>query len=354
MKNANYQQMRIAIVDSYYPQVLSRWEFRTSETYESELQRLLEFSFGTFDAYSRNLRALGHECIDIIGNARQLQSMWARKHGLSEHASLISIALAQIAVFKPDVVFCQDLSFFTPNDLDSLGSRCLLAGQCSCPMPSPKNVTKFKILFTSFPEFVRRFRELGVKPVYLPLAFDPIVLERTQECERDLDVVFVGGVGAPSHWESGTQTLDMVARNFPSFKWWGYGCETLPVGSALRSRYQGPAFGVDMYQILRRSKVVINRHGEVAEGWTNNMRTFEVPGCGACLLTEDSPNLHALFPFGAPDRYKSAHDAVNKIEWLLANDGDRAIHAGYGHSQVMEFHSYAVRMAALSAELKSV
>lgn len=346
--------MRIAILDTYYPSVLSRWEFRTSETYDRELQRLLEFSFGTADFFSRNLRAIGWEAIDIIGNARQLQSMWAREHNFSEQSSLVTIALQQIATFKPDVVFCQDLSFFPPADLEMLASKYLLAGQCSCPMPAPKNVTKFKILFTSFPEYVRKFRELGVKPVYLPLAFDPIVLDRTKECERDLDVVFVGGVGAPSHWEKGTQTLEAIAKNVPSFRWWGYGCETLPNGSALRAKYQGEAFGVNMYQILRRAKIVVNRHGEVAEGWTNNMRTFEVPGCGACLLTEDSPNLHALFPFGAPDRYKSAHDAVNKIEWLLANDGDRAIHAGYGHSQVMEFHSYAVRMAALSSELKEL
>lgn len=346
--------MRIAILDTYYPSVLSRWEFRTSETYESELQRLLEFSFGTADFFSRNLRAIGHECIDIIGNARQLQSMWARKHGLSEHASLISIALAQIAVFKPDAVFCQDLSFFTPNDLDALGSKCLLAAQLSCPMPSPKNVVKFRLIATSFPHYVPRLKAMGVKPVYLPLAFDPIVLDRTKECERDLDAVFVGGVGAPSHWEKGTQTLEAIAQNIPSFRWWGYGCETLPNGSALRAKYQGPAFGTDMYQILRRAKIVVNRHGEVAEGWANNMRLFEASGCGACVLTEDAPNLHALFPLGAPDRYKSAHDAVNKIERLLSQEDERSAIANAVSLQTSLLHTYETRMSALSAELEAV
>lgn len=345
--------MRIAIVDTYYPQVLSRWEFRTSETYESELQRLLEFSFGTADFYSRNLRAIGHECIDIIGNARVLQGMWARENHFGENASLQSIALQQIAEFKPDCVFMQDLSFFSPLDLGNLAQKYTLAGQCSCPMPSRQNVEKFQIIFTSFPHFVPRFRQLGVKPVYLPLAFDPIVLERTKECERDLDMVFVGGVGAPSHWEAGTLMLEMVARKVPSFRWWGYGCETLPQASALRSRYQGQAFGVDMYQILRRAKVVINRHGEIAEGWTNNMRTFEASGVGTCLLTEDSPNLSTLFPVGAPARYKNAHDAVAKVEWLLANDNARGRIAFEIREQTNQFHTYSQRMSALTQELEA-
>lgn len=347
------QKMRIAIVDTYYPQMLAGWEFRTSESYASELQRLLEFSFGTFDAFSRNLRAIGHECIDIVGNARPLQSMWARENGFGEHASVQSIALQQIQQFKPDCVFMQDLSFFSPADLEMLGEKYLLAGHCSCPLPSPKNVVKFKLLTTSFPHYVSKFRELGVKPVYLPLAFDLAVLDRAMtNSRRDFDVVFIGGAGAPAHWEAGMKTLDRVAQCIPSFTWYGYGVETLRSGSALKAKYRGPAFGVDMYRILERSRVVLNRHGEVADGWANNLRLFEASGMGACLLTEDAPNLGALFPEFQPVRYRSPMDAVAKIEWLLSHDEEREQIARNVQSQTWDMHTYSKRMPVLARELE--
>lgn len=344
---------KICVVDTYYSEFLSRWQFRPEAGYAAELDRLLQFSFGTFDAFSRNLRPLGWEAIDIVANARDLQGMWARENGFGESASLQAIALQQIAEFKPDVVFMQDLSFFSPADLEMLRSRYVLAGQCSCPMPSLKKVEKFHILFTSFPHFVPKFREVGVKPVYLPLAFDPVVLDRTQECDRDLDVVFVGGVGAPSHWKAGMEVLEAVAREIPSFAWWGYGCESLPRDSALRSKYRGQSFGLAMYQVLRRSKVVLNRHGEVAQGWANNMRLFEATGCGACVLTEDAPNLGALFPFSGPATYASPEDAVAKIKLLLSNDS-WTFPADLGYGTTRDAHTYYKRMSVLSRELQAI
>jgi hypothetical protein len=330
--------------------MLARWQFRAEPGYAAELQRLLEFSFGTFDAYSRNIRPVGWDACDIVANARPLQAMWARENGFGESASLQSIALQQIETFNADVVFMQDLSFFTPADLEMLKSRYVLAGQCSCPMPSPKNVEKFDVIFTSFPHYVPKFREAGVRPVYLPLAFDPVVLDRTSECDRDIDVSFVGGVGAPSHWKSGMQTLEAVARSIPSFRWWGYGVEQLPRDSSLRSKYQGQAFGVEMYQILRRSKIVVNRHGEVAQGWANNMRLFEATGMGACVLTEDAPNLGYLFPEGGPARYSDAADAVDAVRELLIDDCWKE-YAKRGESETLFAHTYRDRMRVLSDEI---
>jgi hypothetical protein len=80
-----------------------------------------------------------------------------------------------------------------------------------------------------FPHYVEQFANLGVRAVFNPLGFDPIVLQRTLEPkERDIDVSFVGGVGNPSHWKYGMEVLNAVAEAIPTFKWWGYGVETLP------------------------------------------------------------------------------------------------------------------------------
>ena len=46
-----------------------------------------------------------------------------------------------------------------------------------------------------------------------------------------------------------------------------------------------PLFGKDMLKILRKSKILINKHIEDTE-YANNMRLFEATGSGTMLLTD--------------------------------------------------------------------
>ncbi|MCW2989894.1 MAG: glycosyl transferase group 1 family protein, partial [Solirubrobacterales bacterium] len=77
--------MRVLVVDPYYPAFLdahyaARPELREAP-YAKQLEALLTRQFGTGDAYSRELRALGHEAREVIPNAEPLQRAWAREHG---------------------------------------------------------------------------------------------------------------------------------------------------------------------------------------------------------------------------------------------------------------------------------
>jgi hypothetical protein len=354
-------KVKILIVDSYYPDAIKALPFDPRDTYENNLAAIMHESFGTADFYSRNLRALGWDAIDVIANHQRLQLRWLSEHPRYDRPSMDrAIVHCQIHANRPDIIFAQDLSFFSIAELRQLGENYALAAQLSCPWPGDDRVRLFHVIFTSFPHYVPRIEALGVKAVYLPLAFDPIVLERVGDVpkERIHDVVFIGGVGNPSHWKRGMETLEHVAREIPTFKWWGYGVETLPANSALRSKYQGQAFGLDMYRILLQSKICLNRHGEVARGYTNNMRCFEATGCGALLLTENSVNLGELFgedeclyyesPFDAP------WDAVRHIKEYLHYDEDRKRIAAAGQKRTLRDHTYAQRMRVVSDVLKSM
>lgn len=328
---------KILICDSYYPQFLQSWDFNPACTYQSELKRLLEFSFGTGDFYSRNLRAMGWEAQDIVWNAP-----------------------LQNDVDMPDVLFLQDLSIELPFDWKS--KVALIAGQLSCPWPGDAAVRRCDVVFTSFPHYIPRIEVLGVKAVYNPLAFDPIVLQRINdpvwrggvEFERIHDCVFIGGVGNPSHWRRGMETLEAVARAIPTFKWWGYGFEHLPSDSALRDKYQGEAWGLDMYRIMLQSKIVLNRHGEVAEGYANNMRMFEATGCGAALLTEDATNLNSFFTDEETLFYNSPEQAVEEIRYWLNDETNRLRIAANGQARTLRTHTYAQRMKTVSDTLQEM
>ncbi len=170
--------------------------------------------------------------------------------------------------------------------------------------------------------------------------------------DRIHDVVFIGGVGAPGHWTSGMRTLHAVAEAIPTFKWWGYGAEHLPVNSALFQKYQGEAWGLDMYRIMLQSKIVLNRHGEVAEGYANNMRMFEATGCGAALLTEASKNLGTFFElahgFHEVAPYASIDEAIETIKLLIKYGAGLAAR---GQQRTLRDHTYAQRMKTVSDTL---
>lgn len=340
--------MKIVIIDTYYPDFLRTLSIDADSTYQAELDKVLKQSFGTSDFYSRGLRNCGWEAIDIIANEERLQRMWTR-----ENNGAGDVLQAQIADFKPDVVFFQDLSVCRPEVLASLKEKYVLAGQCSCPMPVEDNVKQFDVLFTSFPHYLAKFESLGVRAVYNPLAFDPIVVmgRTVQNVGREIDVAFVGGVGAPSHWKYGMEVLEVVAEKIPTSFFWGYGYDLLPSNSRIRQRYRGQAWGLRMYEILQQSKIVINRHGEVAAGFANNMKLFETTGCGAMLLTEDASNLSDFFAPNECATYFSPADAVKKINYYLENFEERKEIALRGQERTMRDHTYTSRMVKVSSEL---
>ena len=51
-----------------------------------------------------------------------------------------------------------------------------------------------------------------------------------------------------------------------------------------------PLFGKDMLNILKKSKILINKHIEDTE-YAGNMRLFEATGCGSMLLTDYKKDL---------------------------------------------------------------
>lgn len=342
------------VIDSYYPDVIVHLPVNLNLTYEQNLRKILDFSFGTFDAYSRNLRALGWDARDVIYNHIPLQQMWARDRRLISPDNLI--LLNQVFDVEPDVMFYQDLSVGLVYDSSC---KSIMAGQLSCPWPGDEIVKQFDILYTSFPHYVSRIEALGVRAVYNPLAFDPIVERRVAyrwvgdeyPKHREHDVVFIGGVGAPSHWKYGMEVLETVAREIPTFKWWGYGVSELPANSALRGKYMGEAWGLDMYEILLQSKIVLNRHGEVAEGYANNMRMYEATGCGAMLLTEEAKQLGQLFGDDEIALYESPAEAVAQINYYLAHPAEMEFVSMSGQRRTLRDHTYKQRMQTVSTTL---
>ena len=359
---------RISILDTYYPDFLDNYPFNRDDSYEQALAKILYEGFGTGDFYSLNLRKMGWECQDIIVNATHLQNKWADER-LSTPATPTGILFDQLVTFKPDVIFCQALGLIQHENairqyLDCQHRKIIVAGQCSCPV-NRLHIPHYDVLFTSFPHYVPMFNHLGVRGIYNPLAFEPEVIQRVESRYgfpafgnpyRPYDITFVGGVGTPSHWSSGMKFLGAVAKKFRDrAHFFGYGYEQLPMDSDITHYYQGRAWGLHMYRVYSKSKIVINRHGEVSQDYANNMRMYEATGMGAMLLTEAKTNLHHLFrPNHEVIPYQSIDDAIQLLEYYLEHDSERIRVADAGHAKTIAQHTYFERMELISVILEEM
>lgn len=365
--------MKIAIIDTYYAAFLTSFyadrSHLRSASYTQQREALLDQCFGTSDFYSRHLRTLGHDAQDLIVNCVPLQEAWAKEYGVRYSAlalrvphrlfrlpiigrrlaalpGLVEIAVAQIESFAPDVLYCQDLSFFPSDVLSRLRKRVrLIVGQIACPLPPEPFLKGYDLILTSFPHFVPRLRAMGVASEYFRIGFDTRVLEKLGEVPKDVDASFVGGISR--HHGKAIPVLEYLARNTP-IQFFGYGADSLDADSPIRERHHGEVWGLDMYRALARSRITLNRHINVAENYANNMRLYEATGVGALLLTDRKDNLGDLFEIGKEVvAYSSAEEAAELIHYYLAHPEEAQVIARAGQARTLREHTYRHRMEEL-------
>ena len=351
--------MRVLIVDTCYPSFLrshyARYDGLAGRPYVEQWRALMGTFFGTADAYSHYLAALGHEAHEIVVNCALLQKAWARERRL-EPAHREEILLAQAREYEPDVVYVQNLHVLSDRVLAELKrSSRLLAGQISSKLPTDARLQAFDLLLTSSPHFVERFRALGIDTEYFRIGFDPRVLHRLEAEDAPMEchgAVFVGALSW-THWRKANAVLARAARRAP-IDFWGYGARSRVPWSPIRRRYHGEAWGIDMFRILRGARIGINRHGAVAEQYAANMRLFEATGVGTMLLTDEKENLAELFEPGREVvTYSNADDLVERILHYLGNEDERRAIARAGQERSLRDHGYDMRMKELAAFLEA-
>lgn len=370
--------MKILIVDTYYAAFLARFYAQqdglAKADYQTQLHALLNACFGTSDFYSRHLNKLGCEAQDLVVNCIPLQQRWAQDNNvplsqlalkvphrlfrvpvigkmLADLPGLMDVAVAQIKAAKPDVLYCQDLSFFPVDVLHELKQHVrLVVGQIACPLPPESFLKGYDLILTSFPHFVDRLRALGIKSDYFRIGFDERVLSLLGKVNKDIDFSFVGGM---SRHHGGAIPLLEYLTEHTDMRVFGYGVDSLSISSPIRKRHGGEVWGMDMYHVLARSRMTLNRHINVAENNANNMRLYEATGVGAMLLTDRKDNLQSLFNVGTEViTYSSKEEAAELVRHYLNHPTEAERIAKAGQARTLREHTYAFRMQELVPILK--
>jgi len=386
--------MRILVLNADYPRFLA-WLYRRQPDLENagyavQMAARNRSLFGLADFYSRNFTALGHTAAEVHVNNPWIQAAWAREHGMTVQAAAPSAAfgsnavpgwlqravapfkpmlrplarkvglspkldaqaeailLAQIEDFKPDLVLNQD-TFYVDSALmrriKRIGNPILL-GQIGIAPSRGEDWSVYDLLISQLAATVDYFRQRGVRAEVVHLAFEPAVLDALPaQPAQDIELSFVGTVSADH--QQRIALLEAVAGRY-DLKLWGNRPQTLPASSPLHHCFQGEVWGADMYQVLRRSRITLNSHIDLAGREAGNMRLFEATGVGAFLLTDFKDNLDTLF---APDRevavWRSIDDCLKVIGRVIGDDTGRATVARAGHARTMAQHTYRHRAAEI-------
>jgi hypothetical protein len=327
-----------------------------------------ESLFGVADFYSSNLRKLGYEVWDIHANNEHMQKTWADQHGLRIESSrrwefrfrrgivpwvsrvqrpwLYDILKAQIKHYNPDILLNQAMDTISSSFVKEMKPHVrLLMGQHAAPLPEREDFSCYDLVVSSLPNLVKHFRRMGIPAELNRLAFEPRVLQRLRDGEPKTPIIFVGSMTV--HHQDRVQLLESLCRR-PETKIYGQGIDCLPKESLIRQRYQGEAWGVDMYQLLFNSKIAINHHIGMAKSYANNMRLFEATGVGTLLVTDWKKNLHEMFEPGKEVvSYRTPEECVEKIQYYLEHEDERAEIARAGQQRTLRDHTYYQRMQEL-------
>jgi spore maturation protein CgeB len=379
--------LRVLILNTDYDEFLA-WFYAQQPgleeaTYSEQLRARMKSLFGVADFYSSNLRRLGHEAWDVHANNEFMQKAWAREkgiqlkepvntsrrpvkrpvlakaplryvrrvvrpllrfvHGSGRPAWFYDILAAQIEQFRPDVLLNQDMGFSSKFLRDIKQHVRLLVGQhaATC-LPDAKDWNCYDLVISSFFPTVEFFRQRGVRSELSRLGFEPHVLSCLPSEDRTFDCTFVGSFHDVHR--SRTELLETLCSRFPQLRIWGPGVSSLSSSSAIRARYAGQAWGREMYQILQRSKIVLNHHGDVAP-YANNLRLFEATGMGALLLTDWKENLQEMFEPGKEvAAYRTTEDCIEAVSYYLEHEEARASIAHAGQQRTLRDHNYTQRM----------
>jgi hypothetical protein len=365
--------MRYLIINTDYQAFLD-WLYAQhpgleSEPYCEQCRVRNETLFGLSDAYSFNLRQLGHEAWDVYVNNEHAQKAWAREHGMAVDAVRWSgrlrrgvvpwisripamdwfpeIFARQVAEYRPDVLVNLAVDGVDGALLRTVKPHVrLLIGQHAAPLPPDTDLGCYDLLLSSLPNLVETFRRQGLHAELRRLAFDPRVLERLEQMTPSVEVSFVGCL-SPNHG-SRLQLLKAICAK-ADVELWGPDLPPLPDRQVLEQRYRGPAWALDMYAALKRSKVTLNHHIDMAGVYANNMRMFESTGVGTLLLTDWKENIADLFEPGREvATYRSVDECLEMIAHYLAHESERADVARAGLARTLREHTYFHRMQELS------
>lgn len=326
-------------------------------SYQEQLDCLLSDTMGWNVAIAKKLENHGHNVEILIVNSEPLQRAWAAENGCEFNIQnwQYAIPLAQVKDFSPDVLWIGSIFKYFGDFLGQIKPYCKrIFAWTACPMPKKLNLSHIDCMLTSHTNYQSFFREQGMAAEILLPAFETKILNTIGNKKRDIACSFVGSLS----WAQieRINTIKTLSDHAP-IQVWSKSPTLLSKGifkpgflsaylkfRSIKCKIYPSVWGMDMYEILARSGITINVHGEIASGLAGNMRMFEATGMGTLLITEDAPNIRELYE---PDKeivtYKNSNELASIVNYYINNTEERNSIARSGQIKTLKNHNTETR-----------
>ena len=396
---------RLFSISSMYQGSIDSFYNKHPETdripYKDHLALLLEETTEFAGSYIRNFRKLEIDADCLIANDNRLQLKWAREKGIDGEKKA-EILFDQVKSFSPDILLIENLSVVSSGLLQHFRQhvksiRLIAANHCS-PFNSKvlDSLKEVDFVFTCTPGIKANIESKGKKAYLVYHGFDADLLQRIDyDCVSSPNgFIFSGSLisGGDFHTQRIRLIEQILKENIPidlyvnlenkfrirakqaiylfsaflkkikmeehfnRYQFLQYGKTWVDSYSYLLLKHKKPpVFGIDMFKLFNRSKIVLNFHIGVAGDYAGNMRMFEVTGVGSCLLTDNKKNINDLFiPGSEVVTYDNPDDCIEKAKWLLNHEDERKKIALAGHQRTLKFHTVENRCRTIIDILEEV
>lgn len=331
--------MKIQFLTSYYPPFLKSFYFKNTDfstlSFLKMQEKLLNEYFADTGALYYYSSRHGLESFLIVSNCEPMQKQWANENGIkyNELNWEKEIVLQQIIKVRPDVFYVESIFEFYGSFLSEASKYCKkVVSWIATPYSQNLKLNNIDLLLSSSPNFVKQFRNAGIKSEHMLPAFDTRVISLIDDVkEKDIPFSFVGG-WSPVHINR-KKALEKLVETTP-IQLWGYGYDSkpnyskktikfyknllFPARSKVLKAFQSELWGLEMYKVLKRSIVTFNIHEALISGKVGNMRMFEATGVGTMLLNDNGTNLAEMFVPGKEiEVYNSIDEAIEKSEYYI-------------------------------------
>lgn len=270
---------------------------------------------------------------------------WVRSNNLKR---LIQVEKPQAIVFSKGI--SELLAFPIADARRKKISLYLLSGEnptIAATSFEKDNAKLFDWIIINDPAHKKLWQNLGARNV-LPLpyaAIDPTIhrkkkLSASLKKKYQSSVVFVGSLSTSRQ----KLFVNLLENNIP-LKLWGYIPSTTKLNAKLKDIYHGEAWGETVVNIYNAAKIVLNPVlASMPTG--GNLRTFEIPGCGAFELTNRCDK-NWFIPGKEIALYGSVAELVEIIHFYLKNDHKRNSIASSGYKRTQKDHTYKNRFRTI-------
>ena len=352
--------------------------------YQETQERFLNQKISYSDVFSRNMKKLGNKAEEIICNFEYLQNKWAKEKLSKNNQENLNtyIQERQIEEFKPEVIFFQNSPTLNIKNLKKKFSF-IKKIVVHCGFDIKKELLEDIDLLFVTPHLYEKFKNNFKNLYQLQHYFDESILENINKRKKKNFLIFSGKTGSSKnlHHKFRFNLLQKICLNF-DIKIYSdeYGRKiyyskinklnlkqkiyrilnfmTAPKNNEIflhdlfPKNCFYPIYGMEMYDEICSSNLVLNSHTDVSRNYSANMRLFETTGIGTCIITENSKNINSLFSKDQIITYNDQEDCIRKINYYKNNLEELKEISLRGQKQTLEKHNSYIRISEIDEIIK--